>query len=57
MRTSACKPSFTPTQVMAALALTVALPGVPLFVSGMTVACTSVMLPAASFVQPVHSMT
>ena len=31
--------------------------GVPLLVSGTTVASTSVMLPLASLVQPVHSMT
>jgi hypothetical protein len=42
---------------MAALTLTLLLPGVPLLVSGNTVACTSVMLPSASLAQPVHSMT
>ena len=32
-------------------------PGVPLLVSGISVACTSVILPLTSLVQPVHSMT
>jgi hypothetical protein len=31
--------------------------GVPLLVSGTTVASTSVMVPLASFAQPVHSIT
>ena len=57
IRTSALKPSFTATHVMAALAFTVALPGVPLLVSGITVASISVMFPEASFTQPLHSMT
>ncbi len=57
MRTSAFTPSATPTQVMAALTLTLSAPGVPLLVSGTTVASTSVTWPSASLVQPVHSMT
>ncbi len=41
---------------MAALTLTLSAPGVPLLVSGTTVASTLVTLPSASFSEPVHSI-
>ena len=42
---------------MTPLTLTASAPGVPLLVSGTTVASTAVTWPFASFSQPVHSMT
>ncbi len=53
-RTSALTPSATPTQVMTPLTFTLSLPGVPLLVSGISLACTSVMVPLASFAAPVQ---
>jgi hypothetical protein len=49
--------SSAPTQVIVPLTLTASAPGVPLFVSGTTVASTAPMRPEASFSQPVHSIT
>ena len=43
--------------LLAPVALSASAPGVPLFVSGTTVAITATTRPDASFSQPVHSIT